>query len=174
MGSGAAAIAVALFFGETSMTLTRSELAGRPRNALLLASRLLLAFIFVHEGVFLIFNFDSAASATSKMGVPNVVFVATIVLQLFAGMAIALGIFTRLGAIALAIFCFLTAFMFHTHFGVRDELLHFEKDLPIAGGLLVLALHGVGDWSIEAKLPRSFEFRWRHSQRLIGAPIQTK
>jgi hypothetical protein len=83
-------------------------------------------------------NFDSAASATSKMGVPNVVFVATIVLQLFAGMAIALGIFTRLGAIALAIFCFLTAFMFHTHFGVRDELLHFEKDLAIAGGLLVL------------------------------------
>jgi putative oxidoreductase len=174
MGSGAAAIAAALFFGETSMTLTRSELAGRPRNALLLASRLLLAFIFVHEGVFLIFNFDSAASATSKMGVPNVVFVATIVLQLFAGMAIALGIFTRLGAIALAIFCFLTAFMFHTHFGVRDELLHFEKDLAIAGGLLVLALHGVGDWSIEAKLPRSFESRWRHSQRLTGAPIQTK
>ena len=97
------------------------------------------------------------------MGVPNVVFVATIVLQLFAGMAIALGIFTRLGAIALAIFCFLTAFMFHTHFGVRDELLHFEKDLAIAGGLLVLALHGVGDWSIEAKLPRSLGARLRRS-----------
>jgi putative oxidoreductase len=137
------------------MISTRSELGVRPRNALLLAARLLLAFIFVHEGVFLMLNFDSAASATSKMGVPNVVFVATIVLQLFAGMAIALGLFTRLGAAALALFCFATAFMFHTHFGVRDELLHFEKDLAIAGGLLVLALHGVGDWSIEAKLPRS-------------------
>ena len=137
------------------MISTRSELGVRPRNALLLAARLLLAFIFVHEGVFLMLNFDSAASATSKIGVPNVVFVATIVLQLFAGMAIALGLFTRLGAAALALFCFATAFMFHTHFGVRDELLHFEKDLAIAGGLLVLALHGVGDWSIEAKLPRS-------------------
>ena len=76
------------------MTSNHSELAGRPRNAVLLAARLLLAFIFVHEGVFLILNFDGAASATSKMGVPNVVFVATIVLQLFAGMAIAFGIFT--------------------------------------------------------------------------------
>jgi putative oxidoreductase len=154
------------------MIPTHPELAGRPRNALLLAARLLLAFIFVHEGVFLILNFDSAASATSKMGVPNVVFVATIVLQLFAGMAIALGIFTRLGALAL--FCFLTAFMFHTHFGVRDELLHFEKDLAIAGGLLVLALHGAGDWSVEATLPRSLATRGRHSIGPTAAPVQTK
>ena len=145
------------------MIPTHPELAGRPRNALLLAARLLIAFIFVHEGVFLILNFESAASSTSKMGVPNVVFIATILLQIFAGMAIALGIFTRLGAVALAIFCFLTAFMFHTHFGVRDELLHFEKDLAIAGGLLVLALHGVGDWSIEATLPRSLGARLRSS-----------
>src|ERR1700761_1054270 len=138
------------------------ELAGQPRNAMLLPARRLLAFIFIHEGVFLTLNFAGAASATSKMGVPNVVFVATIVLQLFAGMAIALGIFTRIGAAALALFCFATAFMFHTHFGVRDELLHFEKDLAIAGGLLVLALHGVGDWSIEATLPRSLGARWQH------------
>jgi uncharacterized membrane protein YphA (DoxX/SURF4 family) len=48
---------------------------------------------------------------------------------------------------------------------VRDELLHFEKDLAIAGGLLVLALHGVGDWSVEAKLPRSLGRRFGLSQR---------
>ena len=147
------------------MTSTWSELAGRPRNALLLAARLLLAFIFVHESIFLMLNFDNAASATSKMGVPNVAFVATIILQLFAGTAIALGIFTRFGAAALALFCFATAFVLHTHFGVRDELLHFEKDLAIAGGLLVLALHGVGDWSIEAALPRFLTGRLRLSQR---------
>jgi putative oxidoreductase len=147
------------------MTSTLSESAGRLRNALLLAARLLLAFIFVHEGVFLILNFDSAASATSKLGVPIAAFVATIVLQLLAGMAIVLGVFSRFGAAALALFCFTTAFLFHTRFGVRDELLHFEKDLAVAGGLLFVALHGVGDWSIEAMLPRSFAGRLRLSQR---------
>lgn len=110
-------------------------------------------------------NFEGAASAAAKLGVPTIAFVGTIVLQLFAGMAIALGIFTRFGATALALFCFTTAFVFHTHFGVRDELLHFEKDLAIAGGLLVLALHGVGDWSIEATLPRSLGARLHLSQR---------
>ncbi len=147
------------------MISNHSELAASLRNAVLLAARLLLAFVFVHEGLFLILNFNDAASATSKMGVPTLAFVATIVLQLFAGIAIALGIFTRLGAAALAFFCFATAFMFHTHFGVRDELLHFEKDLAIAGGLLVLALHGVGDWSIEATLPRSWGVRLLPSPR---------
>ncbi|HEY1780227.1 MAG TPA: DoxX family protein [Roseiarcus sp.] len=133
---------------------------------MLLAAPLLLAFIFVHEGLFLILNFNDAASAMSKMGVPTAAFVATIVLQLFAGMAVALGIFTRFGATALALFCFATAFMFHTHFRVRNELLHFEKDLAIAGGLLVLAVHGVGDWSIEATLPRSLAARLGYWRRL--------
>jgi putative oxidoreductase len=150
------------------MISTPIELTRRTHNALLLAARLLLAFIFVHEGVFLLLNFDGAASATSKMGVPNVVFVATIVLQLLAGMAIVLGIFTRIGAAALALFCFATALLFHTHFGVRDELLHFEKDLAIAGGLLVLALHGVGDWSIESTLPRFLSGRTLGSERPDG------
>ena len=103
------------------------ELAGRSRNALLLAARLLLAFIFIHEGVFLLVNFDSAASATSKLGVPNVVLVATIVLQLFAGMAIALGIFTRFGAVALATILFPDRVHVSPHFGVRDELAAFRE-----------------------------------------------
>jgi putative oxidoreductase len=130
------------------------ELAGHSRNALLLAARLLLAFIFIHEGVFLLANFDSAASAMSKLGVPSPALVATIALQLFAGLAIALGMFTRLGAVALALFCLATAFLFHQHFGVRDELLHFEKDLAIAGGMLVLWVHGAGRWSIDGLLAR--------------------
>jgi putative oxidoreductase len=65
-----------------------------------------------------------------------------------------LGLLTRYGAIALALFCLVTAMLFHTHFAVRDELLHFEKDLAIAGGLFILAIHGGGAWSIEALAPR--------------------
>ena len=147
------------------MISTFAELAGRPRNAVLLAARLLLAFIFVHEGIFLILNFDNAASATSKMGVPTVVFVATIFCSFSQEWRSRLGSSPASAQSRLLYFVSLTAFMFHTHFGVRDELLHFEKDLAIAGGLLVLALHGVGDWSIEAALPRSWGARLHLSQR---------
>ena len=60
-------------------------------NVVLLASRLLLAWIFVHEGVFLITNFDAASAGMAKLGVPGLALIPTIGLQLVAGFAIAVG-----------------------------------------------------------------------------------
>jgi len=117
---------------------------------ILLVSRLLLAWIFVHEGVFLAMNFEVASAAMAKTGVPAFALVVTIVLQLAAGIAIAVGWHARLGAMALGLFCVATAVLFHTNFANRNELLHFEKDLAIAGGMFVLMLRGSGRWSIDA------------------------
>jgi putative oxidoreductase len=119
-------------------------------NFILLASRLLLAWIFVHEAVFLAVNFDVASASMTKMGVPAFALVATIALQLGAGIAIAVGWHARLGAMALGLFCLATAVLFHTNFANRNELLHFEKDLAIAGGMFVLMLRGSGRWSVDA------------------------
>jgi putative oxidoreductase len=44
----------------------------------------------------------------------------------------------------------LTAVLFHQNFAIHDELLHFEKDLAIAGGMFVLMVRGAGTWSIDA------------------------
>src|SRR5262245_16714415 len=53
-------------------------------------------------------------------------------------------------ALLLAGFCLATAVLFHTKFGDRNQLLHFEKDLAIAGGFLVLFAHGGGAWALDA------------------------
>ena len=119
-------------------------------NVVLLASRLLLAWIFVHEGAFLAINYDAASAGMAKMGVPAAALVPTIALQLVAGLAIAIGWHARLGAAALGLFCVATAILFHTNFASRNELLHFEKDLAIAGGMFVLMLRGAGGLSIDA------------------------
>ena len=119
-------------------------------NVVLLASRLLLAWIFVHEGVFLATNFTAASASMAKTGVPPLALVATIGLQLVAGTAIAVGWQARLGAAALGLFCLATAALFHTNFANRNELLHFEKDLAIAGGMFVLMLRGAGRYSVQA------------------------
>jgi putative oxidoreductase len=123
-------------------------------NLILLVSRLLLAWIFVHEGAFLVMNFDSAAAGMIKLGVSRYLLVATIALQLVAGLAVATGWRARAGAAALGLFCLATALLFHTNFDSRNELLHFEKDLAIAGGMFLLMLRGAGDWSLAAILPR--------------------
>lgn len=124
---------------------TRDSISG---NLVLLVSRLLLAWIFVHEGVFLITNFPSASAAMSKLGIPAVVLALTLVLQLAGGTALVIGWQVRPAATVLGLFCVATALLFHTNFASRNELLHFEKDLAMAGGMFALAVCGSGAWSI--------------------------
>jgi len=130
-------------------------------DAVLLGARLLLAWLFVHEGMVLATNFDAAAAGMAKMGVPASLLIATTALQLSAGIAIAVGWQARLGAAALGLFCVLTAVLFHTNFGSRNELLHFEKDLAIAGGMFVLMVRGAGTWSVD---------RLYRARKFAGAP----
>jgi putative oxidoreductase len=118
-------------------------------NLLLLAGRMLLAWIFLHEGIDLMTGFNAAAAGMAKLGVPIPALVATIALQIAAGLTIALGCYARVGAAALGLFCLATAILFHNNFAVRDELLHFEKDMAIAGGMFILFVHGSGRWSID-------------------------
>jgi putative oxidoreductase len=118
-------------------------------DPLLLLARFLLALIFVHEGASLILHFPEASLAMAKLGVPPPLLAATIALQLGAGTMLALGWHAREAALALALFCVATAFLFHTNFAIQNELLHFEKDLAIAGGMVVLAVEGSGALSLD-------------------------
>jgi putative oxidoreductase len=124
-------------------------IADRLRDAGLLAGRCLLVLIFLHEGVSLVGNLAGAAAYMQKSGVPSVFLPAVIALQLGGGLLIAAGVLTRLSALAFAAFCVSTAVLFHWQFASQNELLHFQKDLAIAGGFLVLACSGPGNWSLE-------------------------
>lgn len=123
-------------------------------NSVLLASRLLLSGVFVHEGVFLMMNFDGASAGMARLGVPPLVLVLTIALQTIAGFSILVGCQARWGSLALGAFCLATAALFHANFASRNELLQFEKDLAIAGGLFALMVRGAGRWSVDQILRR--------------------
>lgn len=131
------------------------------RDVTLLVGRLLMSFIFLHEGVTLATHFDGAAKAMAAQGVGLPLFVTTIALQLGAGLSVATGVLTRLGAIGLGLFCLATATLFHTNFASQTELLNFEKDLAIAGGMFVLAAAGAGRISLDWLLARYLEKRQR-------------
>jgi putative oxidoreductase len=123
-------------------------------DATLLLGRLLLAWLFLHEGFELATHFESTLAGMAQLGVAAPIAVAVIVLQLAAGAALLVGWFTWLAALALALFCIATAALFHTDFAIRNELLHFEKDLAIAGGLFAFAASGAGAWSVDGLLRR--------------------
>ena len=130
-------------------------LEGAMTDAGLLAGRLLLVFIFLHEGWSIFGNYAGAAAYMQKFGVPSLLLPLVIALQLGGGALIAAGIMTRFAALPFAAFCVLTAILFHWQFADRNQLLHFQKDLAIAGGFLVLACCGPGNWSIGRYLTRS-------------------
>ncbi|HEY0851533.1 MAG TPA: DoxX family protein, partial [Bradyrhizobium sp.] len=117
-------------------------------DAGLLAGRLLLVLIFLHEGFGIIGNYAGAAAYMQKSGVPSLLLPAVIALQLGGGTLIATGAMTRLAALLLAGFCMLTAVLFHWQFADHNQLLHFQKDLAMSGGFIVLACCGPGNWSL--------------------------
>ena len=127
------------------------------RDAGLFAGRCLLVFIFLHEGVSLVGNYAGAAAYMQKSGVPSLFLPAVIALQLGGGLLIATGVLTRLAALAFTAFCISTAVVFHWQFASQNELLHFQKDLAIAGGFLVLACSGPGNWSLERLVARVWQ-----------------
>ncbi|MGC2785809.1 MAG: DoxX family protein, partial [Roseiarcus sp.] len=152
------------------MSLAFEKQVAKLDDAVLLASRLLLAWLFVHEGLTLVSNFGPAAEGMSKMGVPPSLLIVTIALQLLGGVAIAIGWHARLGAVGLGLFCLATAVLFHQNFAVRNELLHFEKDLAIAGGMFVLMVRGPGAWSLRTS---TTAVRWKKGEGLPMQPGQS-
>ncbi|WP_349956223.1 DoxX family protein [Rhizobium sp. ZPR3] len=125
----------------------------------LLFGRVLLSLLFLEEGIELASNLGTALEAMARLGVSAPIAIATIVLQLGAGLAIAFGLMTRLAAFGLGLFCVLTALLFHTNFASHNELLHFEKDLAIAGGMFALIVAGAGKLSLDMLIRRHWNTR---------------
>src|SRR5499427_392011 len=114
-----------------------------------LVGRALLAAIFLHEAVSKLTAYSAALAYMRAFGVPGELLPFAIAVELGCGVLILCGYQTRAAALVLAAICLATAVLFHRNLGDRNQLLHFEKDLAIAGGLLVLFAHGAGAWALD-------------------------
>jgi putative oxidoreductase len=136
------------------------------------AGRLLLAAIFLHEAWSKLTGYPAALAYMQAFGVPGLLLPFAIAVELGCGVLILGGYHTRIAALLLAAFCLATAVLFHDRLGDRNQLLHFEKDIAIAGGLLVLFAHGAGAWALDA-LPAFARGRWRGPKAESAAPRES-
>jgi putative oxidoreductase len=118
-------------------------------EAATLIGRVLLAGIFLHEAWSKVTNYAAAVRYMEAFGVPGQLLPLAIAVETGCGLAILIGFHTRAAALILAAFCVVTAVVFHTRLGDLNQLLHFEKDLAIAGGLLILSVYGGGAWTLD-------------------------
>jgi putative oxidoreductase len=124
---------------------------GTIQAAAALVGRVLLAALFLLEGWSKVRGYGPAVAYMERFSVPGLLLPAAIFVELAGGILLIVGWQARCAALALAIFCIVTALLFHTNLADRNQLLHFEKDLAIAGGLLVLAAFGPGRFSLDAR-----------------------
>ena len=117
----------------------------------LLVGRLLLAALFVLEGWGKLRGYAGAAGYMQAFGVPGQLLPLVIAAEIAGGVCIAVGWQTRWAALALAGFSIAAALLFHINFADRNQILHFEKDLAIAGGFLALFACGPGAWSLDGR-----------------------
>jgi putative oxidoreductase len=122
-------------------------------DATVLAGRLLLASLFLLEGWSKLRGYEAAAAYMQRFAVPAALLPLVIALELGGGLLLALGWQSRCAALALAGFSLVAALLFHANFADRGQVLHFEKDLAIAGGLLLLAAFGPGRYAIGGRPP---------------------
>jgi putative oxidoreductase len=126
------------------------------QNFTLLVGRLGLSLIFILFGIEKITAYAATAKMLVAHGLPPGLLPLVIFAELGGGLAVLCGLLTRLAAVGLFFFCILTAVIFHSHFADHEQWINFMKNLAIAGGFLVLAVHGPGGLSIDA---------WRHRRK---------
>lgn len=114
-------------------------------NTISIIGRVLLATIFVFSGVGKVMAPEATIGYIASTGLPfaTLAFAGAVAVELGGGLALAFGFKTRIVAAVLAAFSVVTALAFHNNFGDQNQLIHFLKNLAMAGGLLqVVAFYG--------------------------------
>ena len=127
-------------------------------NPLALAGRILIALFFVLPGLQKLTGFSGtvAYAASAGMPMPQVSVAIGMLIEIFGGLAMLLGFRTRWAALALAVFTLAATFVFHAFWSAPAgaamvQQLMFWKNIAISGGLLVLAAHGAGAFSLDGR-----------------------
>jgi len=126
-------------------------------NLLAAVGRLFIAFIFIASGLGKIAAPGATQGYIAAVGLPlpMISYLIAILVELAGGIVILIGYQARITGLVLAAFTLATAVIFHTNFADQDQMIHFLKNVAIAGGLLQVAAFGAGALSLDGWRLRS-------------------
>jgi putative oxidoreductase len=118
--------------------------------------RLLMCSLFIWAGYAKLFMFGPAGTAqymaSVHVPIPEVAAWVAIIVELVGGILFLIGFQTRWVALALAIWCLVTGFAVHLPVGDQANMIHFYKNLVMAGGFLYAVAFGPGGISVDRAL----------------------
>ena len=120
-------------------------------NILDLLARILISALFLLNGIFKFSNYDGTVEWMDGFGVPGILLIPTIILEIVGPILIILGYKAKIAAGFLSLFCIATAVIFHNDFSDQMQLGSFLKNIALAGGFLFIFINGTKDFSLDRK-----------------------
>ena len=119
-----------------------------------LVGRILISALFFLNGIFKINNYEGTIGWMEGFGMPGILLIPTIILEILGPVLIIIGYKTKLAAGLLSLFCIATAFIFHNDFADQMQFTSFLKNIALAGGFLILFVNGAKGFSLDNKFKK--------------------
>jgi putative oxidoreductase len=125
--------------------------------------RMMIGLPFAMSGLSKLGAYSATTGMISAVGLPfpPLAFAVAVAIELAGGLLLVAGYRARFVAAALALFSLVTAMSFHADFADQNQMIHFLKNVMMAGGLLQVAAFGAGALSID---------NWRKTGELNASP----
>ena len=113
--------------------------------------RLLIGLPFAMSGLSKLAAYGGTTKLIAAVGLPfpPLAYAVAVAIELGGGLLLIAGYRTRYVAAALALFSLATALSFHNNFADQNQMIHFLKNVMMAGGLLQIVAFGAGAFSID-------------------------
>ena len=123
--------------------------------------RLMVGLPFAMSGMSKLGAYGATTGMIGAVGLPfpPLAFAVAVAAELGGGVLLIAGYRVRFVAVALAVFSLATAVSFHNDFADQNQMIHFLKNVMIAGGLLQIAAFGAGALSLDNRRVKGGEAR---------------
>jgi putative oxidoreductase len=116
-----------------------------------LLGRIMMSAIFIESGIGKAMAPAATMAGFARLGlpVPSAAYALALLVEIGMGVALLVGWRIRWAALALALWCVATAVVAHYHPGDRNQMIHFMKNICMAGGFLQIVAFGAGRLSLD-------------------------
>jgi putative oxidoreductase len=116
-----------------------------------LLGRVLMSAIFLQAGYVKAITPAATMAMMARDGVslPGAAYAVALIIEIGGGIVFLIGFRARVVSLVLAAWCIATAMVAHYHPGDTNQMIHFMKNVCMAGGFLQVTAFGAGRLSVD-------------------------
>jgi putative oxidoreductase len=120
------------------------------------AGRLMIGLPFAMSGLSKLAAIGPTTEMIRAAGLPlpSMALTLSVAIEVGGGLLLVAGFKARIVAAVLALFSLATALSFHSNFADQNQMIHFLKNVMMAGGLLQIVAFGAGALSVDNRNAR--------------------